>query len=127
VGEDGFAGLFGADAGREADLCGGAEEVGDLVEGALEGGEEVRLEEHVVVEEADVRATGAGDAEVDGAGEGERGGGVDDFDLGVRGREPGGGVVGAAVIDDDDLVGGLGEKAGELGLKEICACGGTVW
>ena len=109
---DGFAGLFAADSEREADLRGGAEEVGDLVEGALQRGEEIRLEEHVVVEQADVRVAGAGDAAVDGAGEGERGGGVDDFDLGVSVGEPGGGVVRAAVIDDDDLVGGLREKAG---------------
>ena len=89
-----------------------------------EGGEEAGLEQHVVVEQADVRVAGAGDAAVDGAGEGERGGGVDDLDLGVCGGEPGGGVVGAAVVDDDDLVGGLGEKAGELGLEQSpCRCG----
>ena len=122
--EDGLAGLLAADAGREADLRGGAEEVGDLVEGALQGGEEAGLEQHVVVEQADVRAAGAGDAAVDGAGEGERGGGVDDFDLRVGGGEPGGGVVGAAVIDDDDLVGGLGEEAGELGLEQFFAGAG---
>ena len=71
-----------------------------------------------------MRVAGAGDAEVDGAGEGERGGGVDDLDLRVGGGEPGGGVVGAAVIDDDDLGGGLGEQAGELGLEEIFAGAG---
>ena len=84
--EHGLAGLFAADAGGEADLRGGAEEVGDLLKGALQRGEEVRLEQHVVIEQADVRAAGAGDAAVDGAREGERGGGVDDFDLRDRRR-----------------------------------------
>ena len=119
--EHGLAGLFAAHAGGEADLRGGAEEVGDLLKGALQRGEEAGLEQHVVIEQADVRVAGASDAAVDGAGEGERGGGVDDLDLRVGGGEPVGGAVGAAVIDHDDLVGGLCEEAGELGLEQFLA------
>jgi len=99
------------------DLRGGAKEVGHLLERAFERGEEAGREQHVVVEQADVRTPGASDAAVDGAGEGERGGGLDDFDLRVVTCQPFGGAVGAAVVDDDDLVGCLCKEAGELGLE----------
>ena len=68
---------------------------------------------------------GAGDAPVDGAREGERSFGVDNFDLRVGRGEPFGGCVGAAVIDNDDLSGRLREDAGELGLEQFLA--GTGW
>ena len=90
-----------------------------------QSGEKAGLEQHVVVEQADVRAAGAGDAPVDGAREGERSIGVDNFDLRVGRGEPFGGGVGAAVIDHDDLAGRLCEDAGELGFEQFFA--GTGW
>jgi hypothetical protein len=119
--EHGLAGLLAADAGGKLDLRGGAEEIGHLLEGALQRGEEAGLQQHVVIEQADVRAAGARDAAVDGAGEGERGGGVDHFDLRVVACQPFGGAVGAAVVDDDDLLGGLRQESGELGLEQFLA------
>ena len=74
-GHDGFAGLFAAHARGETDLRAGAEEVRDTVERPAQGAEEARLDQHVVIEEADVRVAGAGDAAVHGAGERERLGG----------------------------------------------------
>ena len=114
MGEDRLAGLLAALAGRKVDLRGGAEEFGDLIEGTAQRGEEARLEQHVVIEQADVGVAGARDAAIDGAGEGERGGGVLDFDRGVGGGEPRGGVVGGAVVDNDDLLGLLRDDRGEL-------------
>ena len=116
-----LAGLFAAHPGREPDLRGGAEQIGDFREGALQRGEKARLQQHVVVEQADVGVAGARDAAIDRAGEGERGGRVDHLDLRVSGGEPGGRVVGAAVIDDDNLARGLGENARELGPQEFFA------
>ena len=91
------------------------------MEGILERGEETGLQQHVVVEQADVRAAGQSDAAVDGAGEGERGGGVDDLDLRVVACQPLGGAVGAAVIHHDDLLGSLREEIWELGLQQVFA------
>ncbi len=56
---------------------------GTWSKGAFQGGEKARLEQHVVVQQADVRAAGARDAAVDRAREGERRRGVDHFDLRV--------------------------------------------
>src|ERR1019366_4393050 len=116
-----LAGLLAAHAGGKADLRGGAEKAGDLVERSLQRGKKTGLEQHVVVEQADVRAAGAFHAAVDGAGEGERGGGGDDFDLRGGGGEPLGGAVGAAVIHYHDLLGRLCQQAGKLGLQQIFA------
>ncbi len=83
LGEDRLAGLFAALAGGEADLRGGAEKVGDLVERPAKRGEEAGLDLHVVIQQADMGVAGARDAEIDCPGEGERGAGVLNFDGGV--------------------------------------------
>ena len=94
------------------------------MEGLLERREEARFQQHVVIEQADVGAAGARDAEVDGLGERERGQGVDHFDLRVIACQPFIGAVVAAVVDDDDLGGGLRQNPGELSLQQVSAGAG---
>ncbi len=67
-----LAGLLAADALGEADLRRGAEEAGHPLEGAHQRPEEAGLEQHVVVQQADVRVARARDAAVHGAREGKR-------------------------------------------------------
>ncbi len=102
--EDGFAGFLAAFALGEEDLGGGAKQCGNALEGVQKGANGAVLEGHIVVQKQRVGETGAVDAVVDGGGEAERGGGFDDFNGGMGGVEPGGGAVGGAVIDHNDLM-----------------------
>ena len=97
---------------------------GTWSKGAFESGEKAGLQQHVIIQQADVGAAGAGDAAVDGAREGERSCGVDHFDLRVGRGEPFGGAIGAAVVDNDDLAGRLCEDAGKLGCEQFLAGAG---
>ena len=124
---NGFAGFLAADAFGEEDLSGGAEEMGDAVEGIEQGREEAGLEGHVIVEEEEVGVAGEADAAVDGDGEGERGVAVFDGDGGMGGGEPVAGAVGGAVVDDDELVGEGGElreESFEEAGEEVAAIAG---
>lgn len=119
----GEAGLFADLLGiAEEDLAGDGEDffVGEAGE---EGGEEVRFDAHVAVEEDDDIVAGGAEAGVGAAAESKVPGVADETDVGEIGGEEFGGAIGAGVVDDDDFVGGAGggEDAGEILFKEIAA------
>jgi hypothetical protein len=100
-----LAGLFAAHARGEADLRGGAKEAWDLLERADERAEEAGFEQHVVVQQADVRIAGARDAAVDGGGERERVRRNFHPHLRPFGGQPWAGTVARAVVRHDDFRG----------------------
>ena len=119
---DGFA--LGADddpgviddagAGVELDVADQAGAVGERAVGAEQGLEPLREENQVVVEEREEVAAGDRDGAVVGGGVTEIAVVEDDAKRRGEGREPGTGVVGAAVVDENDFV---GETGGERGLE----------
>ena len=68
-GHHGFAGFFAAHAGGKADLRRGAKQARSVSKRRQERIEESWIEQHIVVQQADMGEAGAGDAAIDGAGE----------------------------------------------------------
>ena len=119
---DGFALLIDDDAGVVDDAGAGieldvADEAGAVGEGAVgaeEGFEPVGEEDEIVVEEGEEVATGDRDGAIVGGGVTQIAVVQDDAKRRGEGGQPGTGVVGAAVVDEDDFV---GEAGGEGGLQ----------
>ena len=98
--------------GGKADLRGGAEESGYLVEGRFEGAEKSRLEQHVVVQQADTGMARPRDTAIHRRRERERRRRYLHLHLRPFRREPCRGAVVRAVIDHDHF--GLGGQFAKM-------------
>ena len=97
---------------------------GTCAKAARSAREEARLDQHVVVEQADVRVAGAGDPAVHRAGERERLRRDLDCNLRPIGAEPIRGAILRAVIHHDDLGGEalqVADDAGKLRRQQMLA------